>query len=151
MERTYMRTYQRTGMRRRAHPRARYWQHDQPDEPMKFTKKLAIQSVVCIIIFALIWGADSLNNDISRWMKNEISYAINHNIDFQTAYRSFVDMTKYFASLLVKKDGESPTQPEPPQTEEASEQGGQEGQSEALIDEALEPTADPTAPPEPGQ
>ncbi len=110
MERTYERSYQRPRTRKRAGSRPRYRQ-DAADTGMRFEKKLAFQAVACAILFALIWGGSSISSAFSGWIRNEITYAVNHQTDFETAYRSAAQITKYFASLLVKPEAQEQTQP----------------------------------------
>lgn len=70
-------------------------------------KKWVIQTIICAIIFSVLYASSKIENNISMQINNFRQYAMVHNTDFEWIYNNTVNMMSTVVDMMFTEDTES--------------------------------------------
>ena len=116
------RVYQRKNVRQVYTGASRERERTAADKPLFSLKKLAIQSAVCIIVFAVAYMSGFYDNSFCKAVKNEVLYTLNYSVNIENVYKSSQEVFRYLSGTL--EQGKIYVNSVIPDTQPASAQTG---------------------------
>ena len=137
MERAYQRRYPRPAERRTSTAsRGKRSNMARTNMGTKYKKKLGIQTAVCVVIFAVLWGINATDTDIAAAVRSAVTDAMAADTDYEYIYKSTMQMSKGLAAMMVRETPQySDTPPDaemPVDSDISAEVSEQEGEIEAV-------------------
>ena len=82
------RVYQRGRTRPRSYTPRSTRQQELPEIKLFHPKKMLVQLIASVVVFAFAYTVQFFNNPFCNWVKNEVAYTLNYTVRVESVYKS---------------------------------------------------------------
>lgn len=94
------RVYQRGRTRPRSYTPRSTRQQELPEIKLFHPKKMLVQLIASVVVFAFAYTVQFFNNPFCNWVKNEVAYTLNYTVRVESVYKSAQELGQFLTGKI---------------------------------------------------